>query len=287
MLSLLLLTLLQSVIISSAPTYPTILIHGIASNKNELVELSVALTNKGISVHNMEIGNGIVDSIFMNMNTQCEVLAHNIDKLNISTDKINMIGISQGGLLARCYTERYSHTIKLVSHLITIASPHMGIYSEDWTFESLSYWKNPFRYIEYLFDNDFLVYINNEKNHVDSGTYKYNLANIDNFTMIWSGIDSVIAPIASSQFEYYDIEFAQEHDKLVVDPLIDSTIFLNDNIGLYELYEKRRLHRYRIDCPHNEFKLTKCFNEVRGPSGMTLMDIIMEAYPFNNGGLSI
>jgi palmitoyl-protein thioesterase len=249
--------------------------HGIASNKNELKELATALVDRGVEVHNMEIGNGMFDSIFMNINKQCETLANNIDKLGITNEKINIIGISQGGLLARCYTERFSHKIKPVSNLITIATPHMGLYSEDFSMDNLPYWKNPFMYAEYIMKNDFLVYINNAKKHDDQSQYKQNMINLDNFTMIWSGIDTIIKPIASAKFEYYDIELAQKQRKLTIDALIDSVIFIEDMIGLRELFDGGRLHRYQYDCHHNEFKLPKCFREIHsGDDHRTILDIL-------------
>ena len=78
------------------------------------------------------------------------------------SDKINLIGVSQGGLLARCYVEKYGQYIKPVHSLITYGTPHMGIYNSFLELKRLNYWKNPYKYDEYLNNNDFLVYINKE-----------------------------------------------------------------------------------------------------------------------------
>jgi palmitoyl-protein thioesterase len=244
---------------ASAASADTVLIHGIASSKNELTSLAENLSQYG-TIHNIEIGNGFFDSIFMNMNRQCELLATSIDNLDICTEKINLIGISQGGLLARCYTERYSHTIKPVHSLITIAAPHMGLYDPSYSLIKLEYWKNPYLYNEYIADNDFLVYMNNAKDHEMATLYKRNLAAVDNFVMIWSAIDEVIAPMASARFEYYDILRAERDDELVIDPLTESDIFRNDSIGLRQLYDTDRLHRIQVDCQHVKFKQRECYS---------------------------
>ena len=163
-------------------TYPTIIMHGIASNKHQLEEFSEELSNEintsDSKIYNMEIERGEWTSIFMNLNDQCRIFSNNINYLNITEEKINIIGFSQGGLIARCYVEKYSHKIKSVNTLITIASPNMGIFISN--ISPLSniinpikeYWKNPFKYNNYLETNDFLVYINNEKHHKDYLNYK-------------------------------------------------------------------------------------------------------------------
>lgn len=71
--------------------------------------------------------------------------------------------MSQGGLLARCYVEKYSNFIIPVHSLITYATPYMGVYNSWIDLKRLEYWKNPFKYQDFLSNNDFLVYINNEK----------------------------------------------------------------------------------------------------------------------------
>ena len=255
----LLMVIAAAAAMAAAAAYDTVLIHGIASSKNELASFADNLSQYG-TIHNMEIGNGFMDSIFMNMNRQCELLATNIDSLDIPDAKINLIGISQGGLLARCYTEQYSHRAKPVHSLITIATPHMGFYDPSYSILKLEYWKNPYLYNDYIADNDFLVYMNNDKDHEMAALYKRNLAAVDNFVMIWSAIDNVIMPRASSRFEYYDILRAERDDELVIDPLTESDIFRNDSIGLRQLYDTDRLHRIQVDCEHTKFKQPECYS---------------------------
>ena len=73
--------------------YPTILIHGIGGDTSDLDDIQNYLLSQNISVHNIEIGNGKLDSIFMNINDQCYSFGQNIKQLNLTTTKINILGV--------------------------------------------------------------------------------------------------------------------------------------------------------------------------------------------------
>jgi palmitoyl-protein thioesterase len=240
---------------------PTILVHGIASNKNELTSLSTYLTEYGVPTYNIEIGNGVITSAFVDMNKQCEEFAYKIKEIKLS-GKINIIGISQGGLIARCYTEKYSNTINELNTLMTMGTPHMGYYNDDLSISTPSangYIKNPFLYETYIEKNNFLAYINNEKQHSDFDLYKKNIERVGRFVIVWSGIDKVIVPRESSKFEYYSIEQAVFNKSLIIIPLEQSNVFKNDVIGIKTLYTNNKLLIYRFDCEHDMFKNEICF----------------------------
>jgi len=250
-------------------TYPTIIIHGIASNKHQLEEfskeLSTEINTSNSKIYNMEIDKGELTSIFMNLNEQCRIFSNNINNLNITEEKINLIGFSQGGLISRCYVEKYSHEVKSVNTLITIATPNMGIFAPtiipliDIINPIKEYWKDPFKYYDYLETNDFLVYINNEKLHNDYLTYKNNILALNNFLVLWSSIDNIIKPIESSKFEFYDTELAHKYKKLEIKSLNNSSIY--NDLGLKELETTNKLMFLEFDCKHEEFKLPNCFKK--------------------------
>jgi pimeloyl-ACP methyl ester carboxylesterase len=273
---------LSSLFLTALSAYPTVLIHGILSNKGEMAELQTYLQEDGGLVYNIEIGDGEMTSIFDSMNKQCELVAEAIQKLDLSENKTNLIGISQGGLLARCYVERYSTTIIPVNSLITIATPHMGIYYQMDGILGLAgfaipdYWKDPYNYWLYYTTNTFLSYLNNEKIHVNWARYKASLLSISHFVMVWSSIDNVIVPLESAKFQFYDILTAERERKLVVVPLGESFTYKYDAIGLKTLNESNRLHMYQFDCQHDRFKLPSCFAQLKNKNNRTLIDVIKE-----------
>lgn len=244
--------------------YPTVLVHGIASSKNEMVELENYLISQDIPTYNIEIGNGELTSIFMPMNEQCEILAEKIKIIN-QVEQISIIAISQGGLLARCYVEKYTHLSNYprVHMLLTMGTPHMGIYIQDSPgfYKSLvkDYWKDPFDYDNYLRINTFLAYLNNEIAHENSSIYKNNMLSIGSFISVWSIIDTVIAPYQSASFEFYNTTAATEKGELVIVDFINSDAYEADLIGLRTLSNEKRFQNLQYDCQHDKFKLEECF----------------------------
>ena len=119
----------------------TYLIHGVGSSSKQLVQLENALKSQGVNVYNLGLTGDPLTSIFTPMDKQCSLYNEEIigtlqvlsSKSNILTNTtyplINLIGISQGGLLARCYVERYSNNN--VNTLMTLGTPHMGIYDKN------------------------------------------------------------------------------------------------------------------------------------------------------------
>lgn len=242
-----------------ASFYPTVLVHGIGGDISDMTDIQSTLNTYGVETYALEIGNGKLDSIFWNMNKQCETLNAKIGDLEFRDEKINLLGVSQGGLLARCYVERYAHQTKRVNSLVTYGTPHMGIYLSWIELKNLEYWKDPFHFNTYLTDNDFLAYINNEKPHAQSEQYRSNLLSLNHFLIAWSSIDSVISPTESSKFEFYNISLVKERNTLEIVPLIQSDYYNDDILGLRTLNESGRLTIKEFSCKHEEFKHPKCY----------------------------
>ena len=255
--------------------YPTILIHGIGGDSSDLLALQKSLESHGAVIYNMEIGNGKFDSILWNINKQCQVLGENINSLSLKSEKINLLGVSQGGLLARCYVEKYSKFIKPVHSLITYGTPHMGIYSSWIELKRLEYWKNPFKYQEYLENNDFLAYLNNDRHHVDVKLYKDSILDLDNFVVVWTGLEKVVMPMESTRFEFFNISMADTSGLLEIVEFYNSDLYLEDNLGLKELDKSNRLYIERYDCFHEEFKLPNCFNRNFSNQDQSLLDFTL------------
>ena len=257
--------------------FPTIILHGFGGSIKDLNNFKSSLQQYGAKVYNIEIGNGKPDSILMNINRQCSLLSENIINLNID-GRINLIGISQGGLLARCYVEKYSHIVNPVHSLITYGSPHMGIYADWLNLNYLEYWKNPYKYDEYLKTNDFLVYLNNEKNHPNYELYKNNMLGLANFAMIWSNVDLIIKPLQSAKFEFYNVTegYLDLPMPLNLIEFNKSVTFKRDKIGLKTLNKLNRLLIKRYDCQHEDFKNPECYmNKNYSENGISLLNFTL------------
>ena len=129
MLSLILLCFLP-ILAQSSKSLPVVLMHGIASDKTNMNDMQNWLQDTfNLTVFNVDIGNGYDTSVNTPMMQQtqllCQVLAH-IPEL---AGGFNFIGMSQGGLLARSYTEMCNNPP--VNNLITLVSPHGGEYDSD------------------------------------------------------------------------------------------------------------------------------------------------------------
>ena len=256
--------------------YPTILVHGIGGDSSDLNDLNFALSNQGIDAYSINIGAGKLDSIIWNMNKQCTYLNSSISALNLTGEKVNLIGLSQGGLLARCYVEKYAHVNKRVNSLITYGSPHMGIFTEFISIPWFEYWKDPYHYEEYLKSNDFLVYINNEKDHQDMEIYKLNLLSLNHFLIVWSEIDKVILPVESSKFEFYNISLAKERKGLEIAPLNKTEEYIQDRLGLHSLNNANKLNILNYPCKHEEFKHPNCFSQRFAEQSLPLIDFTID-----------
>lgn len=247
--------LLLNFVISSVDIYrPTVLMHGIASTKEELKPIQQHLEATGIKVYNIEIGNGKLDSIFKSMHWQVSQLCQTIYRIPALKNGFNFIGISQGGLLARGYVEmcnRYP-----VKNLITWGTPHQGVFGlSDFTIDSpkmytrfsqehfsfSNYWKEPNYYDVYLMGATYLPYLNNEVEHDDSDRFRHNMESLENFVMVWSKNDGVITPPESCAFSF------------IID-LKDTDQYKENWIGLRTLDESQRLYVYHTECTHVSFK---------------------------------
>ena len=269
MLSLILLCSLSFLVqTSNQQQLPVVLMHGIASDKTNMNDMQNWLQDTfNLTVFNVDIGDGYDTSVNTPMMQQtqllCQVLAH-IPEL---AGGFNFIGMSQGGLLARSYTEMCNNPP--VYNLITLVSPHGGEYDNDSLFNIIdvygqlwqtttsfaSYWINPNRYEDYLNKCSFLPALNGEKSNIHTHQYRNNLLSLNNFVMVWSSVDDVVKPAQSGKFSVYDIN-------LNIIDLFDTTMYQEDIIGLRTLNDTNRLWMFQTDCPHNENKSPSCYPQL-------------------------
>lgn len=245
---------------------PTVLIHGIMANKNNLNELKEMLENDfRITVYNLEIGNGILTSIYTPMKIQLQMLCETIYAIDKLKNGFNFIGMSQGGLLARGYVE-YCNKYP-VRNLITLVSPNAGVYA-DITYSAnfynpliqdelsfTNYWRDPYRYQLYLENSTYLAQLNNE---ISLQNEQSNLDVIENFVMVWSAIDDVVKPPESAKFSMYQLK----DNKLELVELFDTELYNNDFLKLKTMNEQGRIFIHETDCLHSEHRDIKCYEQL-------------------------
>lgn len=251
-------------LLSQSFATPIVLMHGIASDATQMNGVEQWLReslNVTSPIIQMEIGNGIKDSLDLPMKTQVNILCETIYSIPELENGFTFIGISQGGLLARGYVEMCNKFP--VKNLITWGTPHEGVYGigifldlgvdiySDYAqdhFSFAGYWKDMSRYNTYLEKASYLPYLNNEIEHEDSDQYKSNMMSLQNFVMVWSKIDSVIRPSQSCKFEFFS-------------SFLRSKQFTENLIGLQTLFLEDRLSVYEVPCFHMSYK-SKCLNKL-------------------------
>ncbi|CAG5048427.1 unnamed protein product [Parnassius apollo] len=188
-----------------------------------------------------------------------QVLEIGQDIANISSqhpEGINVIGYSQGGLVARGIIQTFSNIS--VDTFISLSSPQAGQYGAGFlhvVFPGLvketayelfysrvgqhtsvgNYWKDPYHQKLYETYSVFLPYLNNHIKSNKSADFKANILKLKRLVLIGGPDDQVITPWQSSQFGYYSI------NETVIE-MKSQDIYLEDTIGLRTLDESGRLH---------------------------------------------
>ena len=105
---------------------PIVVLHGVASSAPNMdifcAWLELSFNRK---VYNVEIGNGVQNSIFMPLNKQLDMLCDTLYAMLVLANGFDFIGMSQGGVLARGYVEKCN--LYPVRILISLVSPNGGV----------------------------------------------------------------------------------------------------------------------------------------------------------------
>ena len=110
-------------------TYPIALFHGITDvcTSNIMKDIKRLLEKYlKTKVHCVEIGNGRMDSIFMNLEKQSQIACANIKKIKDFEGKFNIMGVSQGTLIGRYIIEKCNMKGK-VQNYVSFMGPQMGV----------------------------------------------------------------------------------------------------------------------------------------------------------------
>jgi palmitoyl-protein thioesterase len=230
-------------------------------------------TNAKGKVHCIEVGVPSLGEVFNNFETiaqkSCQKVAANKD----FQGEFNVVGLSQGGLLARYIAEECEMPGK-VRNVLTLGGPHMGVdaipgcfkgfvcdianfmakqivyssFAQNW-FAPAGYFRNVQRYNDYVKGSTFLPALNNEQ--LTRGQFsdlkKESFSSINQLMLVMFEQDTVIYPKETAWFQ------SLAEDGKTVLPLNATTFYQDDYIGVKELNEAGKIQFVSIDGDHLQF----------------------------------
>lgn len=221
--------------------------------------------------HCVEVGNGSVTSMFTNFEKQAEMACENLLSNENFDGEFNVVGLSQGALLARYIVETCPIKGK-VRNFLSIGGPQMGVsdipncfHGEFCKLVNLTarnlayfsifqdhigpagYFRDPRHMKEYLADSVFLPYLNNEDPSSNTiATNKERFTALNGAMLVMFTEDSMVYPKESEWFQ-------ELNENLEVEPLEDSAFYQSDLIGLKTLNEAGKVQFVSIDGDHLQF----------------------------------
>jgi palmitoyl-protein thioesterase len=242
---------------------PIVLMHGILSDTTKMEPVADWLHKNtgGALVIPIEIGNGKQDSVALTMPDQLTRFCQSIrDNSPVLAGGFNLIGISQGGLLARGYVQKCADFP--VRNLITWVTPHGGVYPYPdpliYTDAAQSknsypgYWRDPYQYNNYLTQSAYLADLNNENPGPYSTLYRDRLLSLENLVLIWSAVDDVLEPPASGRFATFAI------NRRPIEVISAEFTTMWKGLGLDVMNSTNRLKFYETNCKHADHVTLDC-----------------------------
>uniref|UniRef100_A0A7S3MKV0 Palmitoyl-protein thioesterase 1 n=1 Tax=Favella ehrenbergii TaxID=182087 RepID=A0A7S3MKV0_9SPIT len=220
----------------------------------------------------LEVGNGSITSLTDNFMDQAEKACNKLlaDE-NFAVDEINVMGLSQGALLARYIVE--SCPIKgKVRNLASIGGPNMGVMdiphcfsgpfckvinsiARDFVYTGIiqnivgpaGYFRDPYHMDRYLNGSVFLPHLNNEEDDdATKADRKARFTSLNGAMLMMFSQDTMVYPKESEWFQ-------QIGPDGTVQALEDSDFYKNDYLGLKTLNEANKVQFVSVDGDHLQF----------------------------------
>jgi len=257
---------------------PIVVMHGVLGTaaKMQPVKDWIEEAMPGAYVKLAEIGNGAVTSLWMPMTDQVAAFCEMIYSDPQLARGFNLIGFSQGALLARSYIQRCNKYP--VINFFSWVSPQAGQFGgltdflppilevilhnapykgQNQALASIfQYWRDPYNLEEYRNASWFLPDINNER-EVKNQTYKENITKLKTMILLYATHDIVVGPTKSGWFEFW-LPFTGPGPNGIIVPLNQSLLYIEDWLGLRVLDRTGRLVRYESDCDHHAHPTEDC-----------------------------
>ncbi|XXQ37963.1 Palmitoyl-protein thioesterase 1 [Plasmodiophora brassicae] len=230
---------------AAAAYRPVVFMHGLGDSSAHLEGLVSGLQRRypGMYAWAVPVCNGR-SSMTTTMSDQVQAFTRAVQENHRLTNGFNLVGLSQGALVARAYVEMYN--VPRVHRLISVVGPQEGVDGCPKTvprflcdlFEAdpydapvaiSGYWKDVNNKDEYLVKSPFLADINNER-PTKNAQYADNMRSLDMYVLVQAANDTVVTPKASEHHGFW----AWNNARTVV-PLRQSPGYRGDWIGLKSL----------------------------------------------------
>jgi palmitoyl-protein thioesterase len=226
----------------------------------------------GVYTKCIEVGNGSEDTWAESMSKQAAQACAEVKADPHFANGLNVLGLSQGSLLARAVIEQCDVKVFKMS---TMGGPHMGVatvpechsgwfcntvnfivdlgvYSElaQSNIGPAGYYKDQYTYKLYLEKSNFLADLNNERSAKNS-TYKAKFGALEGVQLIKFTEDTVVDPQESEWFGYYAL------DSKNLTTLNQTQLYQEDFIGLKGLYDSGKVEFVAIAAQHLQMTMAQ------------------------------
>lgn len=277
--SFLAVTLLATI---SSAAVPTAIFHGFGDSCYfpGMYEFSVEIGSlTGAYAACIEIGWGTTTSIFENFETQAEEACNKVLADPNFQGEFNVLGLSQGGLIARHIVERCPTKVQ-PRNLVTIGGPNMGVSGSPHCnsglfcellntiidnlvyFERIQdnigpagYFRDPSDLQNYLKYSVFLPYLNNEKVENYTSTINDRFASLNGAMFVMFSNDTMIFPKETAWFHQLQADGT-------ITQVQDTDFYKNDYIGLRALNEAGKVEFVEWPGDHLQFSYARIQNEI-------------------------
>ncbi|EOA18384.1 hypothetical protein CARUB_v10006914mg [Capsella rubella] len=254
--SLLVITLsLFSFSIPVSLSLPFVVFHGFGGecSNNKVSNLTLSLrTLSGHPGSCVEIGNGLLDSLFMPIRQQASEACKKIKQMPELSEGYNIVAESQGNLVARGLIEFCDNAPPVINY-VSLGGPHAGIAAipegcTDHVAPS-GYVKIPTDIEKYLEYSKYLPELNNERPGEKNSTFKDRFTSLHNLVLIMYQNDTMLVPRETSWFGYYpDGAFSP------VLPPQKTKLYTEDWIGLKTLDDAGKVKFVSVPGGHIEIR---------------------------------
>jgi palmitoyl-protein thioesterase len=269
----------------SAAGLPTAMFHGFGDaciNPGDGQFDKIIKKGTGAPVHCIEVGLPFEGEVLGDIQNVADISCQKVANNTVFHGDFNVVGLSQGGLLARYIVESCEMPGR-VRNMVTIGGPHMGVDKipnclegticnlvndvarnlvYDKTIQEglvpAGYFRNPNDIEAYKKGSVFLPSLNNEIEQESDAAKarKERFSALNGAMLVMFSNDTMISPKETAHFETHN-----EGYKRVV-PVNETDFYKNDYIGLKSLDDAGKIKRVEWPGEHLQFSNDQITNEV-------------------------